>query len=117
MTMGTISDTSRSPDNGATGDMPPDHAVLDPLTMRARTINQVSLLDKLYRGATSSLELLPDLLVIGTQRGGTSALYQYLRTHRFIKPATTSDTHFFEKKYHKGLTWYRGHFPTRIERS
>ena len=117
MTMGTFSDTSRSPVNGATGDLATGHDALDPLTMRARTIKQVSPLDKLYRGATSSLRLLPDFLVIGTQRGGTSALYHYLRTHPFIKPATTSDTHFFEKKYHKGQAWYRGHFPTWIERS
>ena len=114
--MGAFSDTFRPKGSGAACDIPTDHDVLDPLTMRARTIEQVSSLDKLYRGATSSLRLLPDFLVIGTQRGGTSALYHYVRTHPFIKPATTSDTHFFEKKYHKGLAWYRGHFPTRIER-
>ncbi len=90
--------------------------LLDPLTMRARKISQPTLLDKLYRGMTSSLRVLPEFLIIGTQRGGTTALYHYLQTHPCIKSATTTNTHFFDKKFQKGLTWYRGHFPTGIER-
>jgi len=98
------------------GDTPSDQGLLDPLTMRARKISQPTLLDKLYRGMTGSLRTLPGFLIIGTQRGGTTALYHYLQTHPCIRPAATTDTHFFDKKFHKGLTWYRGHFPTGIER-
>src|SRR5689334_9397040 len=87
---------------------PAGYGLLDPLTMRAREISRPTLLDKLYRGATSSLRLLPDYLIIGTQRGGTTALYHYLQTHPCIKSPTTLDTHFFDKKFHKGVTWYRG---------
>jgi len=100
----------------ATGGASSSEGLLDPLTMRARKINRETLPGKLYRGMTSSLRLLPDFLVIGTQRGGTTALYHYLQTHPYIKPATTTDTHFFDKKFNKGLTWYRGHFPTSVER-
>src|SRR5579863_2670833 len=81
-----------------------------------RQDGETPLFEKLYRGMTSSLRLLPDFLVIGTQRGGTTALYHSLQTHPYIKPATTTDTHFFDKKFNKGLTWYRGHFPTSVER-
>src|SRR5579864_5277786 len=102
--MHTFSDTTRPPGAQVPDDMP--SGVLDPLTMRAREIGQPRLFDKLYRGMTGALRLLPDFLVIGTQRGGTTALYHYLETHPCIKPATTSDTHFFDKKFHKGLTWY-----------
>lgn len=71
---------------------------------------------KLYRGVTSSVRLLPDFLIIGTQRGGTTSLYNYLEAHPCIAAATTKEIHFFDRKYHKGLTWYRGHFPTSIEK-
>ncbi len=114
--MNTSSDTTRVSDGQADEHMPSVYGLLDPLTMRARRIDHVPLPMKLYRGATSGLRLLPDFLIIGTQRGGTTALYHYLRTHPCIKPATVTDTHFFERKFHKGLAWYRGHFPTRLER-
>jgi len=116
MMMNTFSDTNASPKVQVSGGKPADHGLLDPLTMRARKIGRVSLLDKLYRGMTGPLRLLPDFLLIGTQRGGTNALYHYLQTHPRIKPATTPDTHFFDKKFNKGLAWYRGHFPTWLER-
>jgi hypothetical protein len=112
--MDTFSDTAQEEDKGR---IPPASGTLDPLTMRARAIKRVPLPSKFFRGATSSLRLLPDFLLIGTQRGGTRALYHYLCTHPAVLAATTSDTHFFDRKYHRGLAWYRGHFPTRIERS
>ncbi len=92
------------------GDLP------DPLTMRAISADTTSPLAKLYRGMTSSLRLLPDFLIIGTQRGGTTALYHYIKTHPCIEPATATEIHFFDKRFSKGLGWYRGHFPTRIKK-
>jgi hypothetical protein len=84
----------------------------------AREINTsipLSLPEKFYRGITSPMRLLPDFLIIGAQRGGTTSLFHYLESHPCIKPAVNKDLHFFDRKYHKGLLWYRGHFPTRIE--
>jgi hypothetical protein len=74
----------------------------------------IPLLQKVYRGITSPIRLLPDFLIIGTQRGGTTSLYHYLKTHPCMEPTTVTDTHFFDKKFNKGLIWYRGHFPTRL---
>lgn len=73
------------------------------------------LLEKVCRGVTSPLRLLPDFLIIGTQRGGTTSLYHYLQAHPCIGPASTKEVHFFDMRFHKGLAWYRGHFPSRIE--
>ncbi len=114
--MSTFPETSSTAETQVTDGASTDFGVLDPLTMRARNISQVPLLGKIYRGMSSPWRLLPDFLLIGTQRGGTTALYHYLQTHPCITPATTTDTHFFEKKFNKGLRWYRGHFPTSIER-
>jgi hypothetical protein len=91
--------------------------ILDPLTMRARHLPHLSPVEKLYRGITASLRVLPDFLIIGTQRGGTTALYHYLKTHPWIVPATIVDTHFFDKKYSKGIRWYQAHFPTVWEKT
>jgi hypothetical protein len=74
-------------------------------------------IEKLYRSMTSSLRLLPDFLIIGTQRGGTTALYHYLKTHPCIIPAPIPATHFFDKKYSKGLRWYQAHFPMLWEKT
>src|SRR5436305_3956146 len=73
-------------------------------------------LGKLYRGITAPLRLLPDFLIIGTQRGGTTSLYHYLQAHPCLQATTTKEVHFFDRKYHKGLMWYRGHFPTVWEK-
>ncbi|MDQ6660637.1 MAG: sulfotransferase domain-containing protein [Chloroflexota bacterium] len=85
----------------------------------AREINTsipIPLLGKFYRGITYPMRILPDFLIIGTQRGGTTSLFHYLQGHPSIKPAVNKDLHFFDRKYNKGLPWYQGHFPTRIER-
>jgi hypothetical protein len=72
--------------------------------------------EKVYRGITSPIRLLPDFLIIGTQRGGTTSLFHYLEEHPSVAAAVNKDLHFFDRKYSRGLGWYRGHFPTRIER-
>ncbi|MDQ6660254.1 MAG: sulfotransferase domain-containing protein [Chloroflexota bacterium] len=114
--MNTFSDARFSEAEPSLDAVSSEYGLLDPRTMRAHNIHQVSLPAKLFRGATSSLRLLPDFLVIGTQRGGTTSLYHYLKAHPDIELATTVDTHFFDKKYSKGLGWYRGHFPTTLEK-
>src|SRR5690349_16634817 len=63
----------------------------------------LSPLEKLYRGVTSPERLLPDFLIIGTQRGGTTSLYHYLQAHPAVHSSAVKDTHFFDKKFHKGV--------------
>lgn len=65
-----------------------------------------------FRGATSSMRLLPDFLIIGGQRCGTSSLYYYLTEHPGVISASTKEIHFFDDSYTKGLDWYRAQFPT-----
>jgi hypothetical protein len=77
----------------------------------------IPLPSKLYRGVTASLRVLPDFLIIGTQRGGTTSLYRYLKAHPYVGAPSNKDVHFFDRRYRKGLTWYRGHFPTVLEKA
>lgn len=54
---------------------------------------------------------VPDYLIIGTQRGGTTSLYHYLTSHPRVLPATGKELHFFDIQYKNGLDWYRSQFP------
>jgi hypothetical protein len=65
-------------------------------------------------GLTSGLRVLPDFLVIGTMRGGTTSLYHYLARHPQIAGAVLDkELHYFDLHYDRGPTWYRSRFPTK----
>lgn len=60
---------------------------------------------------TRSFRCLPDFLIIGTQKGGTTSLYHYLRKHPQVLGATKKEVHYFNRNFDRGTRWYRGHFP------
>ena len=63
---------------------------------------------------TSPARLLPDVLVVGTQRGGTTSLFRTLRQHPdFVGPVLRKGVHYFDVEYAHGPRWYRSHFPLR----
>jgi hypothetical protein len=62
--------------------------------------------------ATRRWRTLPDYLIIGTQKGGTSSLYNYLCMHPDVASATMKEIHYFSHHMDKGEGWYRGHFAT-----
>lgn len=57
--------------------------------------------------------VLPDFLIIGAQKSGTTSLYEYLCQHPEIVPAQKKEVHYFDTGFYKGITWYRTHFPRR----
>jgi len=65
----------------------------------------------LVRLLTSSLRVLPDFIILGGMRCGTSSLYAYLCEHPQILPPWAKEVHFLNGK--RGAGWYRAHFPTR----
>lgn len=64
-----------------------------------------------FRSILSHRRALPDFLIIGAQKSGTSSLYAYLTSHPQISPAAWKEVDFFGKHYAKGVPWYRAHFP------
>lgn len=69
-----------------------------------------------YRGygrATASLRPLPDFLILGAQKAGTTALYAYLRWHPQITGPSFKEVSFFDRHYAHGERWYRAHLPVR----
>jgi len=63
------------------------------------------------RRATARVRLRPNFLVIGAQKGGTTALYRYLHEHPAALCATPKEVHYFNVEYHRGPGWYLAHFP------
>jgi len=77
-----------------------------------------------YGVATSGLRTLPDYLLIGTKRGGTTSLAYALLEHHQVIPMFPSATilplhehqkgvHYFDTGRAQGDRWYRSHFATR----
>jgi hypothetical protein len=56
---------------------------------------------------------LPDFLIIGTEKGGTTFLYWTLCEHPYVEPAAEKEVDFFaaDKWSKKGVGWYRSQFP------
>ena len=50
---------------------------------------------------------LPDFVVLGTQRGGTSFFYRLLTEHPLVRGAAAKELHFFDNKFAEGVGWYR----------
>lgn len=65
----------------------------------------------LHRRLTSGLRLLPNFIIIGGQRCGTTSLYRYLSGHPLVEPSLWKEVHYFDLNYDKGLGWYRAQFP------
>jgi hypothetical protein len=59
---------------------------------------------------------LPDFVVIGAMRSGTTSLHQWLRAHPDVYVPAVKELHYFSYNHDKGEPWYRSHFaPARDE--
>lgn len=54
---------------------------------------------------------LPDVVVIGGQRCGTTSLFRYLAAHPDIVRPRSKELNALSLHYGKGAGWYAGHFP------
>jgi hypothetical protein len=62
---------------------------------------------------TPGIGALPDFVIIGAQKGGTSFLYHLVTRHPLVEPAASKELHFFDRSelFHRGAGWYRRCFP------
>lgn len=59
----------------------------------------------------STLDCLPNGLVIGPQRAGTTWIYEYLRGRLDVGVSQrVKEVYFFDRHYERGLQWYHWHF-------
>jgi hypothetical protein len=64
-----------------------------------------------WRMLTAPFRQLPAIVIIGTQKGGTTSLYRYLCRHPVIEPSFRKEVHYFDRHHDRHPLWYRGHFP------
>ena len=64
-----------------------------------------------YCITTQYFHTLPDFLIIGAAKCGTSSLYDYLMEHPCVGKSLTKQIHFFDRYYDRQLSWYRVCFP------
>jgi len=65
--------------------------------------------------ATWQRRALPDLVLVGVQRSGTTALTEALyRLSNVERPRLGKGSHYFSYNYHRGWPWFQSQFPTSI---
>jgi hypothetical protein len=75
-----------------------------------------------YGVATSSLRCLPDFLIIGAKRAGSTSLWNAVVGHPSVLPMfperlKLKGTGFLSVNFDKGIGWYRSHFALRASRA
>lgn len=68
----------------------------------------------IFHRVTGFIRVLPDFLIIGVSKGGTTSLYNYLIKNPCIAPALGKEISFFDDNFSKGVLWYKTNFPTLI---
>lgn len=69
------------------------------------------------RMGTARMRTLPDFVIIGAQKGGTTFLYRLLAQHPRVKPAFLKEVHYFDLNFERGENWYRSQFPFQLSKS
>jgi len=64
-------------------------------------------------GITASSRVLPDFIIIGTVRSGSTSLYYNICEHPSVSEAAYDEIGYFDSNYHLGENWYRSMFPTQ----
>jgi hypothetical protein len=57
---------------------------------------------------------LPDFVIIGAQKAGTTTLFDMLAEHPEVGLSTIKEVHYFDHNFHRGEEWYRRHFDRHI---
>jgi hypothetical protein len=66
--------------------------------------------EHVLRRASGARRPLPDFLICGAQKAGTTSLHAYLCQHSAVAAPITKEVHFYDHEFHRGLGWYRAHF-------
>lgn len=69
-----------------------------------------------YCSLTGCFHVLPDFLIIGFVKCGTTSLYEYLLQHPSVYPPIGKEIDYFDRLYHRGLNWYKTGFPFKFQK-
>ena len=68
-------------------------------------------LRRVYGMATWRRRMLPRFIIIGGQKAGTTALFDFLCRHPGVAAPERFEIHYFDVNHWRGLRWYLSHFP------
>ena len=71
------------------------------------------LLKRHFFAITGPNRVLPDFLIIGAKRCGTTSLFTNLPEHPSITKSHHDNMGFFNDNFHLGVNWYRSFFTTK----
>jgi len=69
-----------------------------------------------YCQLTGFLHVIPDFLIIGFPKCGTTSLYEYLIQHPDIYPPIGKEIDYFDRLYNRKNNWYKVRFPTTFQK-
>jgi hypothetical protein len=58
---------------------------------------------------------LPDAVILGAMKSGTSSLHNYLVQHPGVIEPLRKEVHYFDVNFERGERWYRAHFGRDVE--
>lgn len=56
----------------------------------------------------------PDFLIIGAQKAGTTAIFNYVSKHPQVEIPLKKEIHYFDLNFYKSKKWYLAHFPSKL---
>jgi hypothetical protein len=61
---------------------------------------------------TASRRLVPEFVMVGASRAGTTSLFRALSTHpQLLRPTVAKGVRYFDVNAERPFSWYRAHFP------
>jgi len=69
-----------------------------------------------YCSLTGPLHVLPDFLIIGFVKCGTTSMYEYLIKHPDVHRPSGKEIDYFDRFFSRGIKWYKVKFPLNIKK-
>ncbi len=86
-----------------------------------RVVGRARAVARAYGSATARSRPVPEFLVIGAKKGGTTSVANWLSHHPHVLPLfprlqRIKSPHYFDINYWRGEAWYRSHFHSQAVR-
>ena len=78
---------------------------------------QSKIFSRIYCNILGPTHILPDYIIIGAAKSGTTSLYEYMIKNPRIEPAITKQIHYFDKYFSRGSNWYKTTFPKKSKKN
>ena len=85
---------------------------IDQLASRLKKQKAKSVVYESFKKISSPFRILPDFIIIGEHKCGTTSLFELMMEHPCMISPTGKEPNYFNLHYENGLRWYRSHFPT-----